>query len=161
MQLVSTVTVGAGGAASISFTGIPQTATDLLLVVSVRGSVATVTGGGTIYWNGLTSGYTARTLVGTGSAASSSSLTDSQFFLPGDATTTNTFGNSQFYFPNYTSAVAKTMSIDEVTENNATTAFQGIRAVLNTNTAAITSITLSYANFMQHTSASLYTITRA
>jgi hypothetical protein len=161
LVLVSTVTVGAGGAASIEFTGIPQTGTDLLLVLSARSSVATTTAAGTIEWNGLTSGYTAKLLVGTGSAVSTANLTVSGFYLPGTSTTSNTFSSNSFYFPNYTSSAAKSVSVDETTENNATTAFTGFRATLNTNTAAITSLLLSYSTFVEGTTASLYTITKA
>ena len=35
-NLISTITVGSGGAASIDFTSIPQTYTDLLVKISLR-----------------------------------------------------------------------------------------------------------------------------
>ena len=41
MTLVSTVTVGAGGAANIQWTSIPNTATDLYITVSARQLVGT------------------------------------------------------------------------------------------------------------------------
>ena len=44
--LISTVTVGAGGAASIDFNSIPGTYTDLLLVVSVRSTRPAATNDG-------------------------------------------------------------------------------------------------------------------
>jgi hypothetical protein len=39
-NLIATTTVGSGGAASIDFTGIPQTYTDLFLVSSLRSNAA-------------------------------------------------------------------------------------------------------------------------
>ena len=41
-NLISSVTVGSGGASSIDFTSIPQTYTDLVVRWSTRGTAATV-----------------------------------------------------------------------------------------------------------------------
>ena len=165
MQLVSTVTVGAGGAASISFTGIPQiTGADLLLVVSGRAS-----GDRDLFiqLNGDTgANYSRRYLRGSGSAVISSSSTGSTRIEIDNGLvqgTANTFASAQIYFPNYTSSVAKSISIDNVTENNGTEAYQLIMASAWSGTSAITSMTVfpPSATFLEHSTASLYTITRA
>jgi hypothetical protein len=161
LVLVSTVTVGAGGAASIEFTGIPQSGTDLLLVFSLRSDNSDDNVKVTL--NGSTTGFTNRYLLGTGSSAVSGTVNGrfvGETSISGQ--TASTFGNSQVYFPNYTSSANKTWSADGVNENNATAATQLLVAGLWSNTAAITSIGLSVTgNFVQHSTASLYTITKA
>jgi hypothetical protein len=160
MQLVSTVTVGAGGAASIEFTSIPQTGTDLVLKASLRNSVNN--GNGNIAFN--TGGtYTRRRLVGTGSSVSSDTLTP-DFNVSTSVSTANTFGNVAIYIPNYTGSTAKSYSVDSVNENNATLANQLIVAGLWDQTSAITSITLTPlggGTLTEGSTASLYIITKA
>lgn len=160
--LISTVTVGAGGAASIAFTSIPQTFTDLLLVLSLRANdTGTSWIGGNLTINGVTTNQTERYLYGNGSTASSTSASTIEFFANSGSSTANTFGNASIYIPNYASTTTnKSYSQDLVTENNSATAFQLIHAGLWSSTAAITS--LSYAlpsnNLVQYSTASLYGI---
>ena len=165
MTLVQTVTVGAGGAALIEFTGIPQDGTDLLLTISLRNDVSN-TGSFVITFNNNSSNLSARTLFGNGSSASSINRTD-LLVLGGTndpSETANTFSSQSVYIPNYAGSTAKSVSIDSVKENNATTAVQAIIAGLWNNTAAITSIQIanfSVANFVVGSTASLYKITKA
>jgi hypothetical protein len=160
MTLVSTVTVGSGGAASIEFTGIAGTGRDLLLVHSLRSA-----GSNRVFRirvNGDSgSNYPFVRLFGTGAAVDTSTTTDtgSAVFACSTDDTANTFGNGQLYIANYTASQNKSISDDHVNENNATTAYQFIRAVQWSNTAAITSVSISGAdNLAQHSSASLYII---
>jgi hypothetical protein len=164
-QLIETVTVGSGGAASIEFTGIPQDGVDLVLKFSVR-----VVGAGSgfkdysLHLNGETTGtnYGYTQLLGTGSNDVSYSGPESRFTMEinDPSSTSNTFSNSSVYFSNYTSSVAKSVSIDSVGENNATSGRQEITAGSWNNTAAITSITLKHSsNTAQYSTASLYKIT--
>jgi hypothetical protein len=101
-------------------------------------------------------------LYGNGSA--SGSYTDTVIFANANAnsSTASTFGNFQMYIPNYAGSSNKSVSIDAVTENNATAAEANLVAGLWSSTAAITSITLynygSVTNFMQHSTATLYGI---
>lgn len=162
MQVIAHQEVGANGAASITFSSIPQTYTDLYLVASTRSS-----GSGTdvlISYNGLTSSRSFKMLYGQGaSAVTESSSTQMRLAqVNGTSSTSNVFTNSQLYIPNYTSSNYKSSSVDSVSENNDTTAFQTLLANLWSNTAAITSITLTMAdssNFVQYSSATLYGIT--
>lgn len=159
MQLISTITVGSGGAASIEFTGIPQDGTDLLVISSLRHSVDNA--GGTLSFN--TGGtFTRRRLLGTGSAASSDTATV-DYQVNTSTSTASTFASGAIYVPNYTSGAAKSYSVDSVNENNASLANQSIIAGLWSETAAITSVTLTpgSGNFVQHSTASLYKITKA
>ena len=166
MTKVSEVTVGSGGAASIEFTSIPQTGKDLLVLLSAR-DTGSIGGAAFLYFNGNTSSsnYSYRHLNGSGSAATSTNFSGDAWYLwraalslSGD--TASTFGNALAYISNYTSATAKSISSDGVTENNATAAKQSIGAGLWNQTAAITAIGLlaEGANFAQNSTASLYIV---
>jgi hypothetical protein len=72
--------------------------------------------------------------------------------------TASTFGNLSIYIPNYAGSADKNFSVDTVSENNATTAYTQIFTGVWANTAAITQITLSLANFAQYSNAYLYGI---
>jgi hypothetical protein len=162
--LISTVTVGSGGAASISFSSIPQTYTDLELVISARGS-GNGGGPGNAYitgtFNASGSNFTWSQLWGNGSTASSNNSTSA--FIGSAMTdafyTASTFGNGKLTIPNYTTANYKSYSVDSVDENNGSASYTLFIAGLWSNTAAITAITLTgTSNFVQYSSASLYGI---
>ena len=163
ISLISTVTVGAGGAASIDFTSIPSTYTDLMLVASTRASDGYPDTGIWVQFNGSTTSYSRRTLYGTGTASASTNATDIFFWSPATTATSNTFGNSTVYIPNYAGSTNKSVSVDSVNENNATYDILGITAGLWSNTSAITSIKIVSATattLLQYSSASLYGITK-
>ena len=156
MQLMNSVTVGAGGAATIDFSSIPGTYTDLMLVLSARATSTTATI--TVAFNGSSASFTNIYMQGNGSGVTSTTGTT----LVGNASvstdTASTFGNLSIYIPNYAGSANKNFSVDTVSENNSGTAFTQIFTGVWANTAAITQITLSLANFAQHSSASLYGI---
>ena len=157
----------ASAQSSISFTSIPNTFTDLLLVCSFRSTENTVGSNAEIRFNGSSSGYSSRLLYGTGSsAASATGGSDRIHWAPttsGGSSTANTFGNAQIYIPNYASSNAKSVSIDAVAENNATASRQDINAALWNNSAAISTIAFTWeqsANFAIGSSVTLYGITK-
>lgn len=166
MVAIQTVTVGAGGAATIEFTSIPQTYTDLVVKLSARSTSANTFENYILTFNGSSqTGMSGRHLYGTGSAAGSgtySSGDGSIFSVPANVTA-STFGNLEMYIPNYTSANNKSISIDNVSENNATAGQQNLQASLWSNSAAITSIrfALSGGNYAQYSTATLYGVTSA
>ena len=162
MQLIETKTLGTA-AASIEFTSIPQDGTDLLILTSLRNTTAS-TGWADAFIrpNGATTNLSSRVLYGTGSGTGS--LTDTQIYhqaVNGSATA-NTFSNSVIYIPNYAGSTAKSISVDTVTEQNATNALQAITAGLWNSTAAITSLTIvpTANNFDVGSTISLYKITK-
>ena len=166
--LISSVTVGSGGAANIEFTSIPATYTDLSLFISCR-----YTGSGTQVplWlsqiNGSGSSLTNRWLRGSGSAAISSTDASSGFYVGqvnAASGTTSTFTNISIYIPNYASSNNKSFSIDAAQENNTTEAYLSFTAGLWSNSAAITSFRITpdgVSNFAQYSTAYLYGISNA
>lgn len=166
VKIGSTVTVGAGGAANIEFTAIPSTYTDLLVKLSLRSeSNGYDEGGAFIKFNALTTGYTTKRIQGNGaSALSYSSTTYPEVIMSGSTGTANTFGNSEFYIPNYAGNQAKSISIDSIQEQNGTTAYSRLIAGLNTTTAAITSLTITDnggGDLAQYSTATLYGILKS
>jgi hypothetical protein len=157
-------------AASVTFSSIPATYTDLELRISVRSSNAGADQDLTMQLNGLsTSVYSYTRILGTGSAASSaraSSTTDTNpTDNPAATATANTFNNASIYIPSYTVAQNKPMSSFGVSENNTTAARMMATAMLFSSTAAITSITLLSSNgsssFVSGSSFYLYGISNA
>ena len=148
-ELIASSTVGSGGASSVAFNSIPQTYTDLVIRASARGSNGSVNSPFLIQFNALTSGYTGRSLYGSGSGAASDNnpySANNRLFGgegTGDTATANTFGVTDIYIPNYTGSTNKSTSSDSATENNATTAYAVLAAALSSNTAAITDITIT------------------
>jgi hypothetical protein len=142
--LLEKITVGAAGAASVTFSGIPQTGyTDLVVKVSARGTDSSVYAGIYVSFNGTAYNSTGRFIEGDGSSASSGTFSNGAIsFIAGATATSNTFGSTELYIPNYTGSTNKSYSSDGVGENNATLALAQLNAGLWSNTAAITSITL-------------------
>lgn len=163
MQIIEHQELGSAQTA-ITFSLIPQTFTDLLLVYSGRFSSGT--GGDVkIEFNGVTTGYTHRQLFGNGSSASSSSGSGGYAGRVNPANSTaSTFGNVQVYIPNFTSGNTKSWSVDSVDENNSSFASQNIIAGLWTGTNAITSLVLTdfggSLSFGQYSSFTLFGITK-
>jgi hypothetical protein len=150
-------------AASVTFDNIPQTGySDLKIVASTRGTATGIAEANRIAFNGdTTSGnYVTKRLLGSGSSASSQTQAREMFFNVTNSATASTFANSEIYIPNYTSATAKSLSIDTVSENNATEAYSALIAQRWSGTAAITSITFAPetvgGNFTAGSTFSLY-----
>jgi hypothetical protein len=145
MKLIESKTL-ATAAASIQFTSIPQTYTDLVAVLSLRDTATGNAFYASISLNSSTTGFTGRNLVGNSSVAGSDTTSRVVGLYSGNSTTANTFGTTQLYIPNYTGSTNKSFSVDGASENNSATidtAYQGITAGLWSNTAAITSITFT------------------
>ena len=161
MVKLSTVTVGSGGASTIDFTSIPQTYTDLKIVLSARSTTSDSTNPykyATISFNGNTTSRISRWLAGSGSGVSGSNDTTIYTWVAGHNATTSVFGNAEINIPNYTSSTNKSVSVDTVIENNSTASYLNILSGLWSNTSAITqvTITLNTGSFVQYSTATLY-----
>jgi hypothetical protein len=162
--LIASSTVGSGGASSVTFSSIPSTYTDLLVKVSARSPRTNDSGGsdGKLEFNGATTGFSSKGIFQQGSAGSASP-SSIFYFISDDAQTANTFGNMEVYIPNYTSSNTKTVSLDAVTENNATSAYSVLISGLWTGTSAITSMKFTDNNggFNQNSTFYLYGIKKS
>lgn len=164
---IATVEVGSAGASSISFTSIPSGYTDLKLVVSGRAD-------GAFDWHQLyleLNGFTSINIYmiqgpGSGAVASyNNSIGECGPIINGSTATANAFGSAELYFPNYSSANSKSISIDGISETNAAGIYQIISAGFYNSSSAISQITVkpkdataTYRNFTQYSTATLYGI---
>lgn len=163
-QIGTAQVVGAGGAPTISFSSIPSTYTDLVLITSLRKSASSANVV-LMQFNSSSSNFTQRYIDGNGSTTTSASNTSGWAgLIIGTDYTANTFANNSVYITNYAGSTSKSYSVDQVTENNATTSYVGLVAGLWSNSAAINSITLTPAdssNFVQYSTAYLYGVSNA
>jgi hypothetical protein len=162
--LISSVTVGAGGAANIEFTGIPATYTDLVLKLSGRSNRSQTTEFLSINLNSSASNFTNLYLEGTGGSVYSGSFAGYIGSIPAATATASTFGSFEIYLPNYAGSNNKSMSSDSISENNLNLFYGDLIAGLWSQTAAITSVKLvtnNASNFVQYSTAYLYGISNA
>lgn len=164
---IASTAIGSGGSASVTFSSIPATYTDLCILVSSRNSSAGAVSDMYMTFNGSATSYSERTIFGNGSTTSAEQFT-SQTVIPragystGTAFTTGAFSNSTYYITNYASSLYKSVNINSTTEDNGTGSYIGEMAGLWSSSSAITSLTLTpYAgvgNFAQYSTFTLYGI---
>jgi hypothetical protein len=162
--LISSSTVGSSGSSQVDFTSIPQTYTDLNVLISARNTHNNYYG---FYmrFNSNSSGYTSRRLRQSGTTVASDTSTDIHW-NPSDFTG-SVFSSTSIYIPNYTGSSYKSASIDSVAENNATNNSNSLYAWLWSNTSAITSISFGTFDagapdkFAQYSTFYLYGISNA
>lgn len=164
---IASVAVGVAGAATMDFSSIPGTYTDLLLKITTRDTAATAnTGAVKVTVNASATTYTNRNVrgAGTGTPTSSSAVTtyiDAGLgsTMPTAGNTASTFSNIEIYITNYAGSTNKSFSVDAVGENNATAAYAGTLAGLWSTTSAITAISIAATTlFSQYSTATLYGI---
>lgn len=164
-ELIDSIEVGSGGAASMSLTSIPATYTDLVFKYTGRRSTSspynvrlTFNGSGGTAYSGIymfTDGSTRF------SGAVSSAAFLELFYGSGTSITADTFNSTDIYVPNYTGSQNKTISADMVGENNATlVVLNGFVAGTWASSSAITSITLTpeSGSFVQYSTLYVYGI---
>lgn len=160
-KLIAKSTLGSA-ASTVTFDSIPSTATDLLFLVSPRGTNYTELR--LAFNTAATTDLTSRSIQGTGSSAVSYSLARGYVCeMPVSTATANTFGNVEIYIPNYAGSTNKSYSATGVSENNATAAEIVATAGLWSNTSAITKVVFSCSTgqFAAESSFFLYGITKA
>jgi len=164
-QIGSAVVVGAGGQATISFTGIPNTFTDLCLKLSARTGRTADYSDVDLTVNGQTAATGIVVYVIEGTTKGSYAPASASVAIASAANNTaNSFGSSEIYITNYASTGIKSMSADAVGENNGTNTALTLSGATVTNGAAITSITLTPqagASFVQYSTAYLYGVSNA
>jgi hypothetical protein len=144
-QLISS-NVLTSAAASVTFSSIPTTYTDLVLRMSYRISAAGLFGGNPfLRFNGDTAtNYSFTFLQGDGSTASSSrgSSLNLMTMQSSDSAgnTASTFTSNEVYIPNYTGTTSKPISQFKAAEQNSTAAEMHAFASLYRGTSAISTI---------------------
>lgn len=140
-------------AASVTFSSIPGTYTDLVLKYSTRGNnPADPQLSIRISLNNSANLTSSRTrITGDGSSVSSGRASNQQFIVfdytsNSTGSTTNTFSNGEIYIPSYTVSQNKPLSDFGVMENNNTLAFITATAGLWRETSAITSVKLEFTD---------------
>ena len=153
--------------ASISFTSIPQTYTDLVFLISARQNDYNY-GGFFMKFNGSTKGtnVTAKRIYGnSGNVANSTSQEMTWVGTPGF--TANVFSGGQIYIPNYTSSNYKPAWFEGSQESSQAATTNMLTAWLWSQTAAVTQVDFGVFDggypdsFVQNTSISLYGISNA
>jgi hypothetical protein len=163
-EAIATVTVGSGGAATIDFTSIPATYTDLVMLLSIRDNRATVIDSEAyIKFNNNTSNYSYRYLYGSGvSVGSGNAASYPPMAITCAGATASTFASNSVYIPNYAGSNNKSVSVDGVSESNiASGVYAYLVAGLWSNSAAINQITITPFggnSFVQYSTATLYGI---
>lgn len=168
-ELIASANVGSGGSATIDFNTIPSTFTDLCLQLSMRTNRTSDTTGDEIYvyFNNSNTSVSSRILYGAGSGSGASYSSASYIINLGadsQTGTANTFGNMSVYIPNYAGSTNKSLSLDGVSENNATGAYASLSAGLWSNTSAINRVTFAPLNgtaFLEYSTAYLYGVKNA
>jgi hypothetical protein len=156
-------------AATVTFSSIPATYTDLVVRYAVRGTAAgtntRITFNGSSATNYSVTVVGANTTSAVSSRESSATYANNFYSVNRSTSTASTFSSAEIYIPSYTVAQNKPFSGAGVIENNsATTLFYiAANALLWRDTATISSITLTSesGSFVADSSFYLYGISNA
>lgn len=167
-ELISNTNVGSGGTNSITFSSIPSTYTDLVILISARSNYNANGSGISIRFNGSSSGYSYKQLYGYSGGVGSvgqTGVAQVGINVRAATATANTFSSTTVYIPNAFTAQPKTVTIDSFEEFNSTSSWQhDMFSYLWNSTDAISSITLfenNSANLVQYSNISLYGIRKS
>ena len=154
-------------AASVTFSAIPSTYTDLVLRSSVRSTYASAYDALVVSINGTSANNSYTWILGSGASAVSGrdQYGANRAYLGsvnGSTSTSNTFASSEWYLSNYAGSTNKTSSAASAFENNISSGdvYVGAIANLYSNTTAITSLTAKayFGNLASGSSFYLYGI---
>ena len=157
-----------GTVANITFSSIPQTYTDLLLVFAGRFSLSAQAQIVRLQFNDSSSGYSFKYLEAYGAGISAGNTFGGGAYIyggyvNGTNATSSVFTSNTIYIPNYTSSYNKSVNIEATAESQSVTGYTNSIGGLWSNTAAITSLTLTpdTGSFTQYSTAHLYGISKA
>lgn len=158
---IATATVGSGGAATINFSSIPQTYTDLVVKISARNNETDNGASLRVYFNGDTANTNVKELRAISSTPASYTITYAQAgYVAADQTESNVFGTATVYIPNYTSSNYKSFSGEIILPSNVEF-YSVLSSRLWSSTSAINQVTIANSlswTWAQHTTATLYGI---
>ena len=165
-KLIASTTVPAGGQASITFSTIPQTYTDLVIRMSSRSETNSIKDNLRIDFNGSSSNWTAK-MIGAQNVTLQTSeegatyANTHNYTVNAGTSTALVYNNHETYITGYTTSYNKSSSSDSAMEINSTDNQMGLFGNNWADSAAITTITLymiSGNDWAQHTTAYLYGI---
>jgi len=164
-RLIASSTLSSS-AASVTFSSIPATYTDLVVRTSTRTDrTGFAVSDLRIQLNGSSSTvYSIRNLLGGFGSASSGSNTSQSYwqsdYSPTADVPSNSFGSSEIYIPKYLTNTKKPSTSFGASENTSTNSYVSAHASLADITSAVSSITITAAifNFVSGSSFYLYGI---
>lgn len=163
-QLIQGYTL-TGTQSSITFSSIPQTYTDLVVVGTLRDTANVGVNSPQLRINGLsTSIYgNVRGAANNGTASSASNSSQSQFDIfsadPGSGVTSNTFSNFQIYFASYRVGLERSFNyFNTLSPNSNSDSYINMASFRFDGTTAISSLTLYGGSFATGSTLDLYGI---
>ena len=157
---IATQTLGSA-TASVTFSSIPSTYTDLVLIISAQGASGASSAINAYFNSDTASNYSYLQLTGNGTAAASAINTSSTRMRLGWSAITSDFAPTVFSIQNYSNTTTYKTSIGRI---NDATSITGAVVNLWRSTAAVTGITMnlnSGANFNTGSTFTLYGIKAA
>jgi hypothetical protein len=164
---IKTVTVPSTPAAVIDFDSIPQTYTDLVILLSARSNRNGDNDFPVITFNGSSSGFDASYFYATAPSdvQAFQSATQAYGYITTSLNPSSTFSNTTWYIPRYTdTSYPKSFLCESVVPNSTITSNKFVLMThggKTSSTAAISSIRLQSLgghSFVEHTTATLYGI---
>jgi len=157
--------IPSGSTGNVTFSSIPQTYTDLVIVVSARSAAVSQSALLTVFNNDTTTINSTTRLLGNGSSATSDRFTAQNYGSVYNnaenfsTQTANVYAISEMYIPDYKNTTRhKNYIITGVQENGASLAGANFLAGLWRSNAAITQIAILDANGANYTNLSTFTL---
>ena len=171
---ISTYTVPSGNVSTVTFNNIPQTYTDLYVLISARASVTSAYYGTGQFRLNDTAGtgyFNRRVLAAAGTIYNNA---DSGYnigiwgSINGNTTTAGTFSNTELFIPGYTTSNTKIVMSNSCLENYSTSNYEVSQwsNVVGGVTSAVTKITFidatgGYGNHLENSIFTLYGVKNA
>ena len=165
VEVIQHVEIGAGGAASLTFTSIPQNFTHLY--VKFSGRMTRAGNSGSIFSmriNGDSSTIcNYRLLLGNAAYTGTSASFLPAGYINGPTSTAGLFSNHSIHIPNYAGSLVKNVTAESTSPDNSTSQLVCVSAGLYNSTSPVTSLYFAELNgpsdLVEHTTATLYGIT--
>ena len=158
---IATQTLGSN-TLSVTFSSIPSTYTDLVLVTVQNNSDNTLSAPAVTFNSDTGSNYSYTYLTGTGSSAISGRLSSQSGILLGYYTTAGTTDGFMniMTFPNYSNTTTFKTQLQRSNNGGGNSTYLGAEAIVSLwrNTSAISSITLTYSGTSRFATGSTFTL---